>query len=325
MKRIALALFIFSFALGARGQTFGDYLKLRKRYGITQSTGIAALETLVGTRVLEVKGVVKGVIRMGNEATLMVQASDGSDVHVDGTNIPEWLMGNEIPARLIVKAERHDEFSPVRAGLLGAASELQVAALEARVARQQATANRQPTRQGKPRPLPGRILSNPISWNLPGSDALPYYSAFVKGRNPRLSSYQASRIAQGVIGFSIRYGVDARLIMAMILVESNFNPSSRSKSGAMGLGQLMPGTARGMGVSDAYDSIENLYGTVRLVRGHLEKYRNQTGDAFDSLVLTLAAYNAGSGAVKRHGGVPPYSETQAYVRRVIAIYRKLVG
>ncbi len=113
--------------------------------------------------------------------------------------------------------------------------------------------------------------------------------------------------------------------MAMVMVESGFNPSATSRTGAMGLGQLMPGTAAGMGVSHAYDSIENLYGTVRLIRNHIENYQRTTGDGYTSLVLALAAYNAGAGAVSRHGGVPPYRETQNYVRKVISIYRALCG
>ncbi|MCB8931914.1 MAG: lytic transglycosylase domain-containing protein [Chthonomonadaceae bacterium] len=115
--------------------------------------------------------------------------------------------------------------------------------------------------------------------------------------------------------------------MAMLMVESGFDPGATSRTGAMGLGQLMPGTARGMGVGNPYDSIENLYGTVRLIRGHLDKYGKQTGNAgsYESLVLALAAYNAGGGAVARHGGVPPYRETQNYIRKVIALYERLSG
>ncbi|MER3465739.1 MAG: hypothetical protein C4340_00490, partial [Armatimonadota bacterium] len=106
-----------------------------------------------------------------------------------------------------------------------------------------------------------------------------------------------------------------------------FNPSATSYKGAMGLGQLMPGTARGLGVRNAYDTYENLYGTVRLVRGHLDKYASvgPNGQKYADLVLALAAYNAGSGAVKRHGGVPPYRETQNYIRKVIDWYKRLCG
>jgi len=87
----------------------------------------------------------------------------------------------------------------------------------------------------------------------------------------------------------------------------------------------MPDTVQDYGITNPFDSIQNLYGTVREIRGHIDKYRNETGDEFQSLVLGLAAYNAGEGAVRRHGGVPPYHETQSYVRKVINLYSKLSG
>jgi soluble lytic murein transglycosylase-like protein len=89
----------------------------------------------------------------------------------------------------------------------------------------------------------------------------------------------------------------------------------------------MPGTARGLGVRDAYNTTENLWGTVRLIRGHLDKYSNSSigGGKYDELVLALAAYNAGGGAVKRHDGVPPYKETQNYIKKVTAWYNRLCG
>ena len=113
--------------------------------------------------------------------------------------------------------------------------------------------------------------------------------------------------------------------LAMVMAESNFNPNATSSVGAMGLGQLMPGTAKGLGVTNAYDTTQNLYGTVRMIKGHLERYGKQTGNNFDTLVLSLAAYNAGSGAVRRHGGVPPYRETQNYIRKVVSYYRAFIG
>jgi soluble lytic murein transglycosylase-like protein len=80
-----------------------------------------------------------------------------------------------------------------------------------------------------------------------------------------------------------------------------------------------------MGVGNAFDAHDNLYGTVRLIRGHIDKYQRQQGDDYNSLILALAAYNAGSGAVRRFNGVPPYRETQAYVRKVITTYEQLSG
>jgi soluble lytic murein transglycosylase-like protein len=119
--------------------------------------------------------------------------------------------------------------------------------------------------------------------------------------------------------------------MAVVAVESNFNPTAVSRAGAMGLGQLMPGTAGGLGVSNAFDVEQNLHGSTRLLGGHLRTFkRNGYVDANgnpteDGLKLALACYNAGAGAVNRHKGIPPYRETRAYVVKVTRLYRQMRG
>ena len=113
--------------------------------------------------------------------------------------------------------------------------------------------------------------------------------------------------------------------MALLVAESGFKPGGTSNKGAMGLGQLMPGTARELGIQNPYDTVENLYGTVKLLSGHIEHYRARTGDDFRSLCLGLAAYNAGPGAVARAGGIPHYRQTQNYVRKIVAIYKQFIG
>ena len=105
------------------------------------------------------------------------------------------------------------------------------------------------------------------------------------------------------------HGLAPELIKAVALVESGFDTHAVSPKGAQGLMQLMPATARQYGVSDAFDPLQNLRaGTI-----HLRKLLDEFGG---DLTLALAAYNAGSGAVRRHGGVPAYRETQEYVRKV---------
>jgi len=117
---------------------------------------------------------------------------------------------------------------------------------------------------------------------------------------------------------SDRHSVDADLIRAVIKVESDFDSSARSHKGATGLMQLMPETARLHNVVDLYDPSANIEGGVRYLKLLLGKYQ---GD----LALSLAAYNAGMKAVERHGGVPPFTETREYVRRVLSYYQTYRG
>ncbi len=106
-----------------------------------------------------------------------------------------------------------------------------------------------------------------------------------------------------------QYGVNPGFVRAIIHAESAFNPLARSRKGAMGLMQLMPGTAKDMGVTDLTNPEQNINGGVRYLAGLLQSFGgNET--------LAAAAYNAGKGAVTRHGGIPPYEETQTYVKRV---------
>jgi soluble lytic murein transglycosylase-like protein len=118
----------------------------------------------------------------------------------------------------------------------------------------------------------------------------------------------------GLIGEAARlYQLPEPFIRAVVRVESDFNPTVVSRAGAMGLMQLMPKTARSMGVSDPFDARQNILGGARYLRILANRFK---GD----LVLTVAAYNAGHGAVEKYKGIPPYKETQRYVRRVLKHY-----
>jgi hypothetical protein len=107
-----------------------------------------------------------------------------------------------------------------------------------------------------------------------------------------------------------KHGVPAKLLAEVARAESAFNPRAVSHAGAQGLMQLMPSTARGLGVTNSFDPAQAVDGAARLLKGHLQQ--------FGKTELALAAYNAGPGAVSKYGGVPPYSETQNYVRKIMA-------
>ncbi len=111
------------------------------------------------------------------------------------------------------------------------------------------------------------------------------------------------------------YRLPFAFLKAIVSVESAFSPHVVSEKGAMGLMQLMPRTARAMGVTDPFDPRQNVFGGARYLRGLANRFG---GD----LVLTIAAYHAGEGAVARYGGVPPYADTRRYVQRVLAAYER---
>ena len=112
-------------------------------------------------------------------------------------------------------------------------------------------------------------------------------------------------------------GIPPALVKAVIHAESAFDAEAVSKKGAMGLMQLMPGTARELGVVQPFRAEDNVRGGTRYLR--------RLHDRYGSWAYTLAAYNAGPTAVDRHGGIPPYAETQQYVRRVLSYYRRYHG
>jgi soluble lytic murein transglycosylase-like protein len=124
------------------------------------------------------------------------------------------------------------------------------------------------------------------------------------------SSQSQNAVRQHIQVAATRFGVDRNLVDAVAWQESRYNPRALSTAGAMGVMQLMPGTARQLGVYNPQDVEQNVAGGTAYLRQQLERFGN-------NVPLALAAYNAGPGAVMKYGGIPPYRETQDYVRQIM--------
>jgi soluble lytic murein transglycosylase-like protein len=124
------------------------------------------------------------------------------------------------------------------------------------------------------------------------------------------SSQSQNAVRQHIQVAATRFGLDRNLVDAVAWQESRYNPRALSTAGAMGVMQLMPGTARQLGVRNPHDVEQNVVGGTAYLRQQLERFGN-------NVPLALAAYNAGPGAVIKYGGIPPYRETQDYVRQIM--------
>ena len=145
------------------------------------------------------------------------------------------------------------------------------------------------------------------------------YANAIRKLNKNVSGDEALLIARTILNYCDQADVktvDPRLIMSIVCAESRFNSRARSKVGALGLGQLMPATAKSLGISDPLDPVQNLWGCVKYVEREIHRW----ADHDDALDRVLASYNAGPGAVKKYNGIPPYDETRHYVRIVKKYY-----
>ncbi len=164
-----------------------------------------------------------------------------------------------------------------------------------------------------------RTAAQEVSAALNDSSPATTAALAVHSTAPELASVApVQRITQHNVDAAIeaaakRHNIDVNLVRAMIQVESNFNPQAVSKKGAMGLMQLMPSTARELNVRNPFDPTQNVEGGVRHFKLLLDNFG---GD----VQLSLAAYNAGSGAVTRNRGLPPYAETRDYVKKITRLY-----
>ena len=151
----------------------------------------------------------------------------------------------------------------------------------------------------------------------PDADFQKILESSVKNtKNP--TSVSRNEINNLISKYADKNGLDEDFVKAVINQESGFNPNATSHCGAMGLMQLMPATAQGLGVTNAYDAEQNIEGGTKYLKGLMDRFGNDKS-------LALAAYNAGPNAVKKYGGIPPYAETQNYVKKVLSKYDTYKG
>ena len=150
-------------------------------------------------------------------------------------------------------------------------------------------------------------LGTDVENNVPSFDVI--FNDKLQGDSKGSVKINNEEIKDLVEKYSEQNGLDDKLVAAVINQESGFNPKAISRAGAQGLMQLMPGTARGLGVEDPFDPEQNIAGGTKYLKNLINKY--------DSVELGLAAYNAGSGAVNKYKGIPPYRETQNYVKNIM--------
>jgi len=177
------------------------------------------------------------------------------------------------------------------------------------------------------RPESGRKLKIPKSRLDPGNPA--YGLSFMGPPNPRMRSFSSSgaglrrnglpplEVSRLIERAAARHDVEPELVHAVVRAESGYNDQAVSRAGAMGLMQLMPGTADMVGVRDAFEPAQNVEGGTRYLRMMLDRFGND-------LSLAIAAYNAGPGAVENYGGVPPYRETRDYLQRVLRFREEFI-
>ncbi len=311
----------------AEASSATSYLAMCRQYGVASGK-----PNLSAGEAYEVRGALSGLAENGAGFFLLVKTDDSTLTLTGEGAAPAFNAGMKI--RALVKAS--SSLSTNELTLLGLATEGDVATeqlAQARPTPQAAPTGRAAssypkgfaktkTLRRRSVPLTSRSLTQT---RIPSGsrEVFDAYKKAVRYFNRTGSEDEVNRIVAAVLNYSIKYQVDARLVMAIFAVESNFKPTATSRSGAMGIGQLMPGTAADLGVRNAYDPDQNVEGAVKYIRSQLDQYQGH--DDWTRLQLALASYNAGPGAVRKYNGVPPYQETQAYVKRVSSWFLHFLG
>ena len=336
----------------ASADAAGDFLQARRQAAghLLPSMSVADALRQPGAfagRLLETTATVSGIVSAGDDRTALLTMGDGAALALvvpPGLRGAAWLdSGAQVRVLLAAAPDDPAQSSGLRLVAVAPEGDIVRADFAAKsLAEKQRTAaatrgRRTLASRFGPARQDGRRATVYFADTNPGhpagalsARALAIYAPYrrlVRRWNRRLSEADVDKITTSILYFSDRNNLDPRLPVAMIIAESDFDLYSTSRTGAMGLSQLMPETARGFGITNAYDPVQNIGAAVHILRGHLDDYGGAPANAgmipFNQIALTMAAYNAGPGAVRKYHGVPPYRETQRYIKRVASLYRQM--
>ena len=292
-------------------------------------------------RTVEAAALVSGIIAAGDDKTALLSVS-GTIVTVPvppALRGAQWLNGGA-QVRVLLRVAPADPSLPSGVALLAAVPEgeavnadraqARLAARVAPISRPASLKRGAATVSFGGASVPAANAGHPVgALSARALSIYGPYRALVRRWNRRLSENDVDKITTSILYFSDKNNVDPRLVVATIIAESDFDIRSTSHAGAMGLAQIMPDEAHSLGVTNAYDPIQNIGAAVHLLRGHLDKYGGAPAAGgvipLNQIALTMAAYNAGPGAVRKYHGVPPYRETQRYVARIKKLYQQMCG